>query len=301
MSQNVRKVKGQRTRPRKPRKKALQPPDGPAQMPNDSLFMKLPPELRNVIYELVIEEYRRSLARDKVSSIIYPNSISINGYKIPTGRGGCYGKDTIPVGLKKWPEPDLLLMSRQVRLEARPLYYSLSKFQVFTYGRDLGALLTVLNRITESLPPIPGARWPVKHVEIYLVKVQWSNVRQLLSLAQITMKYPVVVNTVYHTFGHMIEQAQELGMRGYREGWTDDWLAIEFEEWATKFPEVQDNSRWSVGFCEGYINKRWSRMPKDLERPGDNYSVKAGNERVSSFKGSSRNVPSSDRKLRSMS
>ncbi|CAK1360259.1 uncharacterized protein RHO25_003571 [Cercospora beticola] len=296
----MRKVKGQRIRPRKPRKKALQPPDAPAQIPNDCLFMKLPPELRNVIYELIIEDYHRDQVRDRDSYVNYTNRISINGRIIATGtrKGLSFGEDTIPVGLKNWPEPDLLLMSKQVRLEARPLYYSLAKFQVFTYARNLAALFELLNSITESLEPIPGARWPIKHVEIYIIKAKWSDFRHLLSLAQITMKYPVEVNRVYNTFGHVIEKAQELGMRGHQEGWTEEWLAIEFEEWVAR---MQNDSRWSIAIHGNHINKCWSRMPKDLELPGHNYSLKDEREDDSSFRGSSRNVPPSDRKLRSRS
>ncbi|MGG6497493.1 UNVERIFIED_CONTAM: hypothetical protein NY603_31680, partial [Bacteroidetes bacterium 56_B9] len=59
MAQAVRKVKGQRIGPRKPRKKDAQLPDRQPQMPQDSPFMKLPPEIRNMIYELAIRDYHK--------------------------------------------------------------------------------------------------------------------------------------------------------------------------------------------------------------------------------------------------
>ncbi|KAM3421636.1 hypothetical protein BST61_g2022 [Cercospora zeina] len=292
MTTTARKVKGKRIGPRKPRKKALQPSDAPPQMPNGSLFMRLPPEIRNMIYQLAIKDYHKvMMGRNN----LFSNTIRIKGHKILTGsrtKKYCHVdlEDKIPVGPVK----------------ARPLYYSLSKLKIFAHPHELRGVSEILDGISTSLEPIPGTQWPIKELWISLVGLKWENVNLLLALAQMCMKYPIGVDHRGQSLGYLIEDLQKLAQRGYQEEWADEWLELQFKAWLDKLPGSQQHRergprRWSGTINESYLQKRWSKMTRCEELPGDSYGLKEEDEADGDFNGSRRNVPASDRKLRSMS
>ena len=301
MPQATRKVKGQRIRPRKPRNEAVDPQG--AQLPNDSAFMKLPAELRNLIYELVILEWRREWAPRRKIRKTDPNANN----KRP--REVIYTLVGQEVGVEpgQWPEPGLLFMSKQIRCEARPLYYGLTKFTVFAKPRQLGALTSTLDRISNSLSPAPEGKRPIEYLQLSVIEWRWSDVRHLLELARLSIKHPTTLNSGRTPLSYLTREVHELGLRGGREEWTDEWLEFEFEELIRELPGTKSHreaidldARRSHGL-EPYIRKCWSRLPDYVDLPGDIYGTNDEDEKDGDFKRCRRNVPASDRKLRSMS
>ncbi|PPJ60656.1 hypothetical protein CBER1_03632 [Cercospora berteroae] len=310
MAQAARKVKGHRIRPRKPRKKVPQPPSGPARMPNDGLFMKLAPELGNVIYELVIEDYRTPALR----------KIALWGYTthLPTTEGsdtvaGRSRRERITefapqrricVNSNQWSEPGLLSMSKQVRSEALSLYYSLSSFEVLAYPSQLPGLLKMLDRISSNSQLVPDESGSVRSLHIIVLRLRWQDIRHLLPLAQMFMKYRVTISHQGEQIGCKIEAMRQLGLRCIAEEWTEERMAFEFEQSVGEYPEIEAELQGLCSFSNRgrpYLAKRWSELPDCVELPGDTYGTNDEDEKDGDFKRRRRNVSASDRKLRSMS
>lgn len=198
--------------------------------PGDDLFNKLPGELRNKIYDLVLLEE------------------DIIAVRFGRWRPGTTKRHTHI----RWKEPGVLRASKWIRNEAKAVYYRGNIFEVKTRT----------NQIQEACDWIHSAIQGCEGVDRYfnlgtlhVSKSNWEDIHLWISLAKVVRSAGVIWNEYADTDdpnyegrfggyligvedGDGIDQAfyevAMLGQTAAREHWDEVTLEIEFEEWVEK-------------------------------------------------------------------
>lgn len=156
-------------------------------------MMKLPAELRNRVHELVLVD------------------------------------DTKPSNIRsgKSEDPALLRTSRQIRFEARAIYYCLNEFSLSVSVTKLEQLRQWLEYIKQTCGKLAGT--------LCVRRCRWSDVGRLLPLAQIAYEGMEVkkATTDYHSLEVLgvIRSVANLGKTAKAEDWGARMVEIKFDEW----------------------------------------------------------------------
>lgn len=297
----ARKVKKQRIKKNQSRKK---PSSDTLQPPSQSLLMSLPPELRNMVYEYV-------LAPD----MDFPDVVSEDTWRLkPEWTTALHKRHSDDfcgkrVKQRRSKQPGLLRVSRQVRSEVIPMYYDLNQFRVFVNIDQLSGARRWLNLIAQydrNLRPGQGMYTKLQLV-MSTTKSKWHKINQLLPLALIAMDHPDLKFRGYYWW-EFNEEVVGLGQEGARKGWSEDWLAVRFDEW---LQDQRGRPGMRVVLYEKNKRIKAAALKKGIAEPilvrdptarlmGDTYATRSRGEIDRVFKADIRHLPSSDRKLRSM-
>ena len=124
--------------------------------------MKLPGELRNQIYELVLP----------VDTVI-----EIRSRRKPSNRCQMVIE---PAKMLRWAEPALLQVSRQIRAECVGLYYGDNHFKLFARSKELQQVLDFL--LLKSAGEATNINLSFN---IHMVDVAWTDMKYWLPMAKI--------------------------------------------------------------------------------------------------------------------
>ncbi|KAK5733645.1 hypothetical protein LTR17_009498 [Elasticomyces elasticus] len=221
-----------------PEPTAWQPP--PAKRPD--IFMTLPPELRNIIYEDVLS--------DTLPISVHP------ARKVPTAWG---------LQLSIWREPPLLRVSQAIRSEASTIYFGTNDFDVEIPLDRMAELSTGMRRLVGRC----GVR-PFRSLRILIISANWYSMDNGRLLAKLFHQSGLLASPGTRTHqrkwsagsrldAHMVHNcygllqaalraSAELGERGAREAWSEDEMESRLDTW--------------MEVCE--INRAKRSSPKEL-------------------------------------
>ncbi|EME41542.1 hypothetical protein DOTSEDRAFT_26697 [Dothistroma septosporum NZE10] len=143
---------------------------GRIQLPNEGRLMTLPPELRNEIYQIVLDdETQRCSTRFKVRF---------------TSKGQVrHGRE----------EPALLNTSSTIRAEALPMFYALNKFELtFAVGQFHGAIEWVSSLREQYGNGLQGGG-PLGAISLNITTCSWSHVASLFPFAEFAFEFASVL------------------------------------------------------------------------------------------------------------
>lgn len=244
--------------------------------PKDHLF-KLPPEIRNQIYEYVLH--------DEIS--VY----------------ACY--DCVPRRIESGDDaqPSLLWTCTQVRREAVPMFLAMTNFEIIVDIRDLRNLAEwlqiTIDRYSNGKHYTKVFGW----LDFHITNVEWQYLGHLVDLAQMAMLFPDYVladsidtgpSNVFERMLHtIVRDAVNLGQQAYDEDWHPDELGIVVEEM------LENKLDTALARQRSLSSRKIQRLETGF--PGDWYGTDQA--AVDDFEGPkytcSRPRESSDRKLRS--
>ena len=190
------------------------------------------------------------------------------------------------------------------------MYHDLNRFRVVVNINQLSAARRWLNSIEKYYRnSLPGHGMCSKlGLEMPPRSFTWLNIDQLLPLAMIAMEHPdLVFRNDYWRKCH--DEVFELGKEGVREGWTEEWLAMRFDEWLQDQrgrPEMrlalyERGRRVKIAALKTGVTKPILVRGSTARHMGDTYATSSRMENDRVFTADIRHLPSSDRKLRSMS
>ncbi|KAK3619702.1 hypothetical protein LTR56_023853 [Elasticomyces elasticus] len=178
----------------------------PAKRPN--IFMTLPPELRNVIYEDV-------LSHRQTMGFVYHS-------------GG------------SWPDPAMLHVSKAIRAEAISIYYPNNRFDFRIRLCALPGLCRKLQRLTEQC----GSQ-PLGSIRLEIMQPGWDRMHYARHLALLFYNgtelynygardarpglYPLLVCS-YSMCRAALEHAVEIGEQGAEEGWSKEKMEARLDK-----------------------------------------------------------------------
>ena len=304
----ARKVKKQRIKKNQSREtlapNATQPPD-------QSLLMSLPPELRNMVYEYVLLS-DAARWQDEVASRVM--EYGMRPGVTPEQRMQWHERlsDRAFGNLVKpgeYTQPGLLQVSKQIRGEVLPVFYDLNKFKIVVEIHQLTTVRSWLNSIKpqyHNLLPDQGMYTKLR-LEMPPAMLKWHKIDQLLPLALIAMDHPDLNfrNDYWRsTYGEVFELGREVA----REGWSEEWLAIRFDEW---LQDQRNNLNLSRALYVKNRRIKVAALRKGAVKPilvrdpttrlmGDTYATRSREGDDRDFVAAVRHLPTSDRKLRSM-
>lgn len=278
-------------------------------VPEDHLF-RLPPELRNQIYEHVIvadthlpddtrtascsptPKKRLDRLSDQAERQAPPEPALIKRPKAML-----LGTDN---------EPNLLWVSPTIRAEALGMYYSYCDFRIHITIDQLESVYEWAAKIKEQHGRASNDFSPIHSIKLVISSFSWSDIGHLLPLARLYHLRVAHSWLVYKFKGRRLlcqntfEEIQELGKTAAEEDWSEDWLGLKFEEW---LEEKLDDKITQRGLKKGM--KRLGREGLEPLRkglPGDWYATdETGDGEGEDYNPhiSLRQAGSSDRKLRS--
>lgn len=190
-------------------------PEEDLNMPKEDLMMKLPGELRNRIYELVLPkdeaiEIRKRKGRSMEAPVCYS--------RYSRGRKSC------------WHEPDIMAVSSQIRTECLRLYYDNNTFEIFARSHELHLVLDFL--LLKSTEDCIALKFKIR-----IVGSEWRNMQDWLELASIAYytdkEYSDKIDVAVCNF-HLreaVRQVVRLGFRARDRGMDWEELKMEFDEW----------------------------------------------------------------------
>lgn len=205
--------------------------------PKENLLLRLPPELRNMIfcaYFGVDRQVRWSVDQ----SARHEHGPLKAGTEWPDY--ACKGERTVLIqhwDKKKWPPP-MLRVSRQVRAEASAVYFSRNKFFVKCQIHQLNTVVNIINSDKQ--------RWIMSRDEsaqrcrfaIHISAWKSTSLDKLVAHLK-----PVSVwtkeNAAIHVVGNPraykhIKKAEWPGNRMRTENRDDDWLDEQYREWSKR-------------------------------------------------------------------
>ena len=199
-------------------------------------FMSLPAELRNGIYFLSLAEddavrirYRKRRKRDHDTHSALSSPFT----------------DT-------WTEPSILKVNKSIRSEASAMYYKSNDLQIRVKMADFEAASAWLRNVVARC----GSH-PFRHFAFCPCNAAWANLHYLRDLVQLLretgFQYPQV--PAYYeprdssiflfpsgfgwgNLGPSLDEAVELGKKASVEGWSEDWLDVEFGWWVEEKQET---------------------------------------------------------------
>lgn len=197
-------------------------------MPGKNLFMSLPAELRNNIYDLVLLKRRRWVGGQ-------------------SARNRHVNDDRVWVGPDEyWSEPALLSISHEIRTEAASAYYKSNKFIVSVTKDDFPPACAWLRVITKLVGTKPFAQFGIA-----AFSPTWQGLAQVFPLVKLLHDSGLDVSNDYEGtmcsgrqwkrdcicisprvgVAKALNSAVDLGRRAGQEGGTAVKLEIEFRQW----------------------------------------------------------------------
>ncbi|KAI7087257.1 hypothetical protein KC356_g4338 [Hortaea werneckii] len=222
------------------------------------LFITLPAELRNEIYELTLVEekilvvgsvksHRPSQFPDHDSDLTKVANVR---FAKPRKSATSYEKGNLALRLAPWNEPGILQVCRRVREEASKMYYGSNRFvaraRLIDFGK-LGAWLKTLGRRCGP-QPLLGLR-------ISVISASWLGLRSAMDLARAIHSTGIVLQPLdsqfwasgwaptesnrviqlYKTTQYRIEEplneAPNLSHQANIEGRSKSWLSRRLRKW----------------------------------------------------------------------
>ena len=190
--------------------------------------MSLPPEVRNNVYEQALAEdgiirmrYRR---RRRTGHDLHPELSSPR--------------------TDQWSEPSLLQVNKTIRSGASATYYKSNNFEMTIQMSDLKAASAWLRTIVARCGTDPFG-----HFQFYLCNLRWIELPFLRDFVQlfrdIDLQLPIQspdgrtitawfwsATRMTHVLDWALAEAVALGKKARVEGWSEDWLDVEFGLWA---------------------------------------------------------------------
>ncbi|KAK4539226.1 hypothetical protein LTR36_000881 [Oleoguttula mirabilis] len=212
----------------------------------EDLFRKLPGELRNRIYDLVLLEertYMRRTTQRRFQKVRAPIQVH--------SRGPGYGERA-----SRWKEPGLLRASKWIRNEAKAVYYQGNIFAIQASTSDVRAACDWIRSTVQGFE-IEDQSFNLESFSI--TKCKWADIRSWLSLAQIVRDLDVgfgVHNQDTNYDGNIgyphctgIDRAfyeiAALGLEAATGEWDDLTLEMAFEEWIDR--TMRDRQKFFKG------------------------------------------------------
>jgi len=193
-----------------------------------NLLMKLPAELRNVIYNSV-------LVTDEL------NTIRPRKWRSTTKKAKLGTPD-------RRKEPALLQVSREIRNEASMVHYQNNSFKLSVDLDQVKKACAWLKGIAQRC----GSH-PFKHFDFSITKMAWDELHYLLPFANLLHQtsftppkiptnddpYDLMQNPSYilrlessaTNVSEAMVGAVDLGRKARAEGWDSQWLGVEFGRW----------------------------------------------------------------------
>lgn len=222
-------------------------------------FNRLPAELRNAVYELVLVEQKILVVG------------SVKGYRkrdnheltLIVNRRGKYR-------IRPWTEPGILQTCKAVRQEASPLYYRRNEFVAFAkvvQFERLGSWLKQLSRRcgpqlfeTFRISVVRGATWLPLDQTLHLARVfhncslqVWpsaSPFMRALAPSEEADRYPLAhVHDAFHSQPHinaLLELGQQAGREKRSRGWLERRLTKYMGSLLGRGGKVYRSSNWNV-------------------------------------------------------
>ena len=190
---------------------------------NKTTFLFLPGELRNEIYRLVLIEgdvvhIRPRRRRHRL------DYLRLDRHQV------------VP-----WREPGVLRAARMIQQEASAMYFKSNDFNISMNLADMEMatewLQTIIRRCGND---------PFQHLSFYMTKSFWEELEYALPLAKLYFENELVMRplplptppSLFHmedplreVFPRALEEVIDLGKRAGEEGWSEDWLDVEFGTW----------------------------------------------------------------------
>lgn len=178
--------------------------------------MKLPGELRNRIYELVLGQDQKIAIRDRRTRYHHKNEPGLRQKNI------------------RWREPGILSVSKQIRAECIRLYYDGNRFEIYAGSDELAEVLKFLSRKS-------AGEAVTLSFSIRVLDAKWGDIPDWLQLAKIvycmdTQKSHVVDIRPYDdslsTIACTLQHISKLSIKARDRGLLWEDLKSDFVDWA---------------------------------------------------------------------
>lgn len=182
-------------------------------------FLNLPPELRNQIYEDVLQ-YER----------LAPNIVG----RIENGHLATYNDPPFwlrsPARPRQRRLPSVLRVNRQIRQETGSVFLGDIRMRLMVGVRDLQTAVDHLRLLMRQL----SHDAPFHHLTLNVTDITWANFEAVLPLLELirTTNFSVDDNAVFQilargratghmlTLAHSLRRAVRMGVRARRQGWS---------------------------------------------------------------------------------
>ncbi|KAK4620020.1 hypothetical protein CLAFUW4_11487 [Fulvia fulva] len=179
---------------------------------SECLLMALPAELRNEIYQYVLDgEAQKCRTRFKVRFT-----------------SKCHAR-------RGRQEPALLNTSSAIRAEALPMFYALNKFELTFAITQLHDATEWVSILRQQCGNGPQGRGPLGGISLNITTCSWVHVASLLPLAEFAFEYALVLGQVKPPAGmvHLSKTVHDiaaLGRKAKKQGKDLEWLKVRFEQ-----------------------------------------------------------------------
>ncbi|KAK4570261.1 hypothetical protein LTR86_002341 [Recurvomyces mirabilis] len=240
--------------------------------PQHDLLYRLPPELRNVIYKLVLVDNPGRSTYDGDIVLRYGRYRGSHIYNVN-------GKPIYKKGPRlRWRESALLQASKWIRKETKLLYYTSHTFAVKYTSHDIGPLCQWLRFLISDV----DASSLLTRFKRVLTQYTWSDMPTWLPLAKLyrdveavgVLKIFVAEDLPVKRYSeqyHGLWQVARLGLQARTEDWDDAKLEKEFEDWAERvlakcLPIRKPERRHAISLA------MWKEKRKNTrDRPGEHH------------------------------
>lgn len=206
-------------------------------VPENHLFI-LPPELRNRIYEDVLDTETTEVKDDDPLSD--QRSVT-HSPKLRTIRSG------------NTDEPALLWVCHQMREECLSMYYSKSKFELRASPEKLVHVRRWLSAVKEKHGCEANDFSPILEIRLRVNPFRWTDLRHLETVAYIVSENYYAWDRISwgprdtvrrpENLAHVVKEAAELGKKAFEQDWNETELEQQFGDWLlAKYDEVPDVS-----------------------------------------------------------
>ena len=190
---------------------------------NKTTFFSLPGELRNEIYRLVLTERGVVHIRPRRRRHLYKDFCLDRHQVVP------------------WREPGILRAAKMIRQEASAMYFKSNDFNISMNLADMDKATAWLQIIIRRC-----GNDPFQHLGFYMTKSFWEELENALPLAKLYVENELTLRplplptlpSLFHmedplreVFPRALEEVIDLGKRAGEEGWSEDWLDVEFGTW----------------------------------------------------------------------
>lgn len=178
-------------------------------------MMKLPGELRNRIYELVLGKDQKIAIRDRRTRHHHKNEVGLRQKNI------------------RWREPGVLSVSKQIRAECIRLYYDGNHFEIYAASDELAEVLRFLRH--KSAVDTVAVSFSIR-----VLDASWGCIPEWLQLAKIAylmdMRKPNVVDARPYddskaAIACALQYVAKLGIKARDRGLIWEDLKSDFVDW----------------------------------------------------------------------
>lgn len=238
--------------------------DPTSPLTKEDLLTKLPGEIRNKIYNLVLLPIKYPFNKDSYhgrhhGSPFSPLMKDWGSLRLLSAPLVSMEK-TMPKGRRDvtttiWREPGLLQVSKQIRSETKPLYYFGHLFSFHVRSDEFDRVYSWLSNLSQQL----NGKWP--EFELEVLNPNWSHMDQWLPLAKLAHESSFVKNaegsvtedTVWDNVStkrdgfvrFALHDVVKLGAKAKVEGKTPKEMKVDFRRWVdTEGKRACGSSAW---------------------------------------------------------